>query len=358
MKRLTLKQKIRQLRISKWRMQERFVRRDRRKKTPENQFIPPDEEIKAPSSFNLIRGGGKEVVKFLRAVSFRVTVQKQKVRLNFKDTTQFYVPGAILLFAELDRIVSTTDLPKPITIIYPRQRKSREVMAQIGLDALVGDALNITTTREDVIYWKAIKGSNQTGDSYGQLVEAVAEKVNRDHATQVVAKNLWRSVNEAIANTTDHAYKYPRFDGFTGLVETKWWMFTQIRDGRFTVAVCDLGCGYRQTISETIPEALIATVKAAFGSGNRDALAIETAMYFGRTGTKEHHRGKGSRDVLSLVKVHGNGEVTVISNTGWMCYQFAQGVQIDKNSGDLGIDFGGTIVWWSLPLKESGDDSR
>lgn len=339
-------------------MEQRIARKGKQKKRPENRYVLPSEEITAPCSFNLIRGGGKEVVKFLRAISLRVLKQKQKARLNFKNTTQFYVPGAILLFAELDRIISTASFSKPIEIIYPKQIKPREVMAQIGLDTLVGDSLNIASTREDVIYWKAIKGSNQTGDSYGQLVEAVAEKVNRDHATQVVAKNLWRSVNEAIANTTDHAYKYPRFDGFTGLNETKWWMFTQIRDGQFTVAVCDLGCGYRQTIAETIPEALIATVKAAFASGNRDALAIETAMQFGRTGTKEHNRGKGSRDVLSLVETHGNGEVTVISNTGWMRYQFARGTQIDKNSGDLGIDFGGTIVWWNLPLKESNDDGR
>lgn len=358
MKKLTAKQKLRQIRFSTWAMALRNKQKSRCKKSPSNKYIFPGEEIKAPSSFDLIRGGGKSVVKFLRAISHRVLKQKKKVRIDFKQTVQFYVPGAILLFAELDRIVATAEILKPITIIYPKQQKSREVMAQIGIPDLVGDKLDIASTREDVVLWKAIKGANQTGDSYGQLVESVAERVNSDHVRKVATKNLWRSVNEAVANTTDHAYKFSRFDGFSGLPETKWWMFTQIRDDQFTVAVCDLGCGYQKTVAETIPESIRSAVLAAFGIGNRDSLAIETAMEFGRSGTKLNNRGKGSRDVLSLVKNHGSGIVTVMSNTGWMRYQFAGGRQIDKKSGDLGINFGGTIVWWNLPLKESdrGDD--
>jgi hypothetical protein len=357
-KRLSLRQKLRQLRIAKWRLQDRIKRKRRFRKRSEDRFIQPTGEIKAPESFNLIRGAGKEVAKFLRAVANRVLLQKKPVTLNFKETKQFYVPGAILLFAELDRVITTSELHKPITIRDPIQRKSREVMKQIGIHNLTNDRCDVVPEREDVVYWKATKGNSQTGNAYGDLVQSIATRANTEHAKHIEVSGLWRSVNEAVANSIDHAYKHPRYDSFIGLDATKWWMFTQIKDNSFTLAVCDLGCGYRKTINETIPETIIAKVKATFVGSNRDALAIDTAMEFGRSGTKLHNRGKGSRDILSLVHKHGSGRVVILSNTGWMSYQFSQGEQIDKSTGDMGIDIGGTIVWWNLPLMEISHDSH
>ncbi|MFL6673757.1 MAG: hypothetical protein ACJ8LG_10750 [Massilia sp.] len=202
-----------------------------------------------------------------------------------------------------------------------------------------------------MVYWKATKGGTQSGGTYGSLVEAIAERANRDHAKQLEVSGLWRSVNEAIANSIDHAYKKPRRDGFAGLHDTKWWMFSQIKDGIFTLAVCDLGCGYRQTINETIPEKFISKIASSFRGANRDALAIDTAMEFGRSGTHESHRGKGSRDVLSLLKKHGDGELVVVSNTGWMRYAYENQEEVMRSSDDVGTDIGGTIVWWKLPLE-------
>jgi hypothetical protein len=168
---------------------------------------------------------------------------------------------------------------------------------------------------------------------------------------------LWRSANEAIANSIDHAYKKPRHDEFHGLPNTKWWMFSQIKDGVFTLAVCDLGCGYRKTINETIPEQFIARIASSFLGTNRDALAIDTAMEYGRSGTNQGHRGKGSRDVLSLLQKHGDGELVVLSNTGWMRYEYKSKREQQRSNGTVGIDIGGTILWWKLPLKESTHES-
>lgn len=353
MKRLTLKLKERQFRLATYRHEERKRRKGKRRISPENRYIQPGEVIRAPRSFNLIRGAGLEVGKFLRAVARTVLQDKRPVRLDFKSTEHFHVPGTILLFAELDRIISVSELPKPISIIDPFRRRPREVLKQIGIHNLTGDRCDIIPERRDVVYWKATKGSTQSGDSYGSLVEAIAERANREHANQIEVSGLWRSVNEAVANSIDHAYKKPRHDGFNGLESTKWWMFSQIKDDVFTLAVCDLGCGYRNTINETIPEQFIASIATAFVGKNRDALAIDTAMEYGRSGTNLGHRGKGSRDVRSLLQKHGDGELVVLSNTGWMRYEYANKEEVNRNHGVLGIDIGGTVVWWKLPLKES-----
>jgi hypothetical protein len=343
--------KIRQNRLARYRFMERYKRKNKHKVRPENRYVIPGALIKAPNSFNVILGAGKHVVKFLRAVSRRVLIEKLPTRLDFKDTEHFLVPGTILLFSELNRIVSLAEIPKPVTIIDPHSRRAREVLKQIGVHNLTGDSCDIVPEREDVVYWKATKGKTQSGDTYGSLVESIAERANKDHTKQIEVSGLWRSVNEAVANSIDHAYKKPRADGFSGLDETKWWMFSQIKDGIFTLAVCDLGCGYRQTIGETIPEKFVATCAAAFVGKNRDALAIDTAMQYGRSGTNAGNRGKGSRDVLSLLEKHGDGEVVVLSNTGWMKYGYKNKKECNREHGGLGIDIGGTIIWWKLDLN-------
>lgn len=352
MKRPTLKLRERLKRLARYHEAQRQSRKYKFLTKPEDKYVRPGAVIKAPRSFDLIQGSGKAVVKFLRAISDQVLVRMQQTRLDFKDTEHFYVPGTILLFAELDRIISLSDLPKPISIRDPMRRRPREVLKQIGLYNLTGDRCDLIPEREDVVYWKATKGNTQSGETYGELIEAIAERANREHVKQLEVSGVWRSVNEAIANSVDHAYKKPRQDGFSGLADTKWWMFSQIREGVFTLAVCDRGCGYRQTINETIPEKFIATFTSAFSGANRDALAIDTAMEYGRTGTHETSRGKGSRDVLSLLKKHGDGELVVLSNTGWMRYEYEDDHELSRTDGDVGIDIGGTIVWWKLPMKE------
>ena len=91
-------------------------------------------------------------------------------------------------------------------------------------------------------------------------------------------------------------------------------------------------------------------VAAAFRGKNRDACAIDTAMQYGRSGTKDEHRGKGSKDALAVVEKHGEGELVVLSNSGWMRYVYTRQKKWTSNAGALGIDIRGTILWWKLPL--------
>lgn len=342
----------RQERLARYRSHERATRRRRRRGSVATKYVPPGERIRAPGKFDLTLGSGIEVMKFLRAMARRVLELEQPVTLDFRFTTTFYPAATILLFAEVDRLVSMSHLPKPITIVDPRLRRPREVLKQIELHELTGDKCDVVPEREDVVYWKATKGFNQSGENLA-ILEVVAQRVNKEHANQVELSGLWRGVSEAVANTVDHAYKRPREDGFMGLDSTRWWMFTQLRDGIFTVAVCDLGCGYRATINETIPEKFVAMLATKLIGTNRDAIAIDTAMQYGRSGTRQSERGKGSRDAISVLEKHGSGDLMILSNSGKMRYSFVGGKLKEAVSDGLGIDIKGTIVWWKLPLKEA-----
>lgn len=343
----------RQARLANRKLRKQQKRKNRRRIAPSAKYVRPGEVIKAPVKFNLTLGAGIEVVKFLRAVTHRVLIEQKKVRLDFRKTESFFVPGAILLTAELNRIVATSKLAKPISIIDPKFRRPREVMKQVGIHQITNDRCDIIPTRDDVVYWRATKGADQSGDKLA-ILESVAERANSEHAQQVELSGIWRGVSEAVANTVDHAYELPRKDGFENLNETKWWMFTQIRDEKFTAAVCDLGSGYRSTINRFIPETFIAKWNEILRGQNRDASAIQTAMEYGRSGTREDNRGKGSRDALSVLEKHGSGQLFILSNTGCVRYSYSAGKQEDVELSDLGIDIRGTIIWWNLPLKKDG----
>lgn len=342
----------RQERIARYRQEEKTRRRGKRRKSPADRHVAPGETIRAPERFAIFQDGGREVGKFIRAISQAVLIGGKSVKLDFRFTTAFHPDGTILLYSEINRVVSLSALAKPITIIDPRFRRPREVLKQIGIYEITGDSCDIVPEREDVVYWKATSGYDQSGDRIAMLA-SVAERVNKSHADQIEISGVWRGVSEAIANSVEHAYKYARDDGFSGLDNVKWWMFTQLRDGIFTVAVCDLGCGYRKTVGQTIPEWVFSKLAEAFRWLNSDALSIEAAMEYGRTGTKQSERGKGSRDAISVLESHGSGQLLILSNAGWVTCQLGQDEKMDNKKGNLQFDIRGTIVLWRLPLKES-----
>ncbi len=119
MKRLNLEGRLRLQRLSRFRLEARIKRNSSGKKSLKEEFVGPTNIIKAPKSFDLIKGSGGEVVRFIRAISNAVLNKKIQVELNFKETQQFNVPATILLYAEIDRIISQSDLIKPITIRDP-----------------------------------------------------------------------------------------------------------------------------------------------------------------------------------------------------------------------------------------------
>lgn len=353
---------LRQRRKALWCIRRRRKAATRTHGPTSRRFVRPIELIVAPKRVDITQGGAPVVTHFIAAIAYRVLRLKLPVKLDFRATEQFYPAGTVLLFAELDRIVASAEIPKPVTIIEPRLRKPREVLKQVGMFALTGDNCDVVPSYHDVVYWRASKGATASGDEMSGL-EAVADHVNRSVRDRLNLAQIWRGVSEAVANSVEHAYLVPRTDGFTGLPSTRWWMFSQLRGQTFTVAVCDLGCGYSATIARSIPEAFIADMLRLLRLANPDARAIQTAMEFGRSRTKDVNRGKGSRDALTVLKTHGNGELFVASNTGWVRYQVENGGDPALHTGDLASDIRATIVWWKLVLAEAigdshGDDQR
>ena len=76
-------------------------------------------------------------------------------------------------------------------------------------------------------------------------------------------------------------------------------------------------------------------------------------MAYGRSGTKQDERGKGSRDALALLEKHGNGELYLLGNAGCLHYECIKNVVTLKQVTALAFDIKGTIIWWNLHLGDA-----
>jgi hypothetical protein len=336
-----------QKRVAKARRSER-----RRLRTRKLVIKPTVITLIAPENFNLTRGDGKRVINFLQEVENEVLVRGKPVRLDFRASKLFYPPGVLLLYAEINRIVSLATITKPVKIVPPVSSRALQVLKQVGLFDLTGDSVNAVATREDVIYWRLASGLSQSGDEL-KILESIADKVNASDAENVQKSGLWRGISEAVNNAQEHGYSKARDDGFTGLKSVRWWLLTQIRNQTFTAAVCDLGCGYAATLQPQVLEWFRGIFKRLSAVENSDTQAIQAAMEYGRSRTKQTERGRGSRDALDLLEKHGDGDLFMLSNQGYVRYS-CKGNQVElKSVTSLDFNIRGTIIWWNLKLRSS-----
>lgn len=340
---------------------ERFRRRLRRSKCmmpdPRHVHIDASDWITAPAVIGWHGNDLRALIKFIRAMQQRVVHQGETTILDFTGTAKIAAPGALLLYAEIDRAIALSKLPKPITIKPPRDTLPRQVFKQLEFLALTGDSLDIVPDRDDVVYWRCTRGADQSGDQPGELISRVADKANGFVAQSLRAEDVWRGVSEAIVNSTEHAYS----EELDGTVPphpfNKWWLLTNVKEGAFTAAVCDTGVGYRKTTLRTIPDEFRALLRRAFAGQNADISAIRTAMEYGKSRTGLDERGKGSRDALSVLKRHGTGELAMISNRGQVFYKLESGQdEPSVEMTNLPMDIRATLVWWHLPLNEASNE--
>ncbi len=342
--------------MAKERNRRRLLRSRCPMQDPGHKYVQPSDRIYAPAVVGLQGENGRDLIKFIRAIQQRVIAGGQSTVLDFSRTKKIYAPGALLMYAELDRAIALSTHHKPITVKPPRLSLPRQVLKQLEIPALCGDTLDIVPDRDDVVFWRCTRGADQSGEVPGTLISRVADRANEFIARSLRAEDVWRGVSEAIINTTEHAYSEALDRQVPAHPSNKWWLLTNVKGSSFTAAVCDTGIGYRRTTLRTIPAEFRAWVGQTFGGQNADISAIRAAMEYGKSRTGLDERGKGSRDALSVLKRHGSGELAMISNQGQVYYKLEAGQEEPVvETTNLHIDIRATLVWWHLPLNEGAE---
>lgn len=250
------------------------------------------------------------------------------------------VVSATLLFRAKIYWLSNIYPSRIIKCILPKNNKTKQVLKQIGLLDLIGYKIDVNTSDEDVIHWRYAEGKTADGEKYEEVLGHYDGRL-----TESLTEGLYAGFTEMATNTTQHAYP----DGSPG--KYTWWMFSQEKNNRLFVSVCDLGIGIPTSLPKNPHEEINAvwkSITSIFGSNPAHSQIIKAAVEHRRSATKQGHRGKGLPQLRKFLSNTPGSILTLHSNHG--CYTLSKETTVLKDYKD---SVGGTIVSWSIPLDIS-----
>lgn len=297
------------------------------------------------------------LLRFIRRVRFHCRTRSSTVTLDCSDVRAINSDAMLLLWAELTRILEKRR-PRSIRLTQPHNAKCRQVFTQIGL-AKAFNCQETDTSDDDVVHWRAVSGSGVDGEKYAEQLMAPYSEILQER----IAQPLWIGVQEAMTNVTHHAYILPREEEerFKAEHQDGWWMFSQEKDEKLTVLICDLGAGIPRTVPITKREVLAPVVRWMRLHKRKDAdilsAVLKQTVLRERPGentetssrTLRPNRGKGFYNIVKTVRSVDDGKVIIHSNKG-LWHSMKPGSQFSKNFKD---SIGGTIISWQIPLGES-----
>ena len=119
-------------------------------------------------------------------------------------------------------------------------------------------------------------------------------------------------------------------------------MFSQERDGKLSVAICDLGAGIPGTLPSKQPK-LWKRILRVKRFGDADVIKHAVSDSISRTGAG--HRGHGLGQIVRVVESIPGAQVIIFSNKGIYGRIAGRKVLVNHSSNILG-----TLIFWEVPL--------
>jgi len=319
----------------------------KRKKIPWNGRRST-ERIATPYAFNIgSLNNRRTFAKFLSKLRQCCLIYRQKVILDFSETAPLTAPGMLLFVAELDRIKRILGADFSVGIENVRNRLVNQVLKQIGIYALCELAnMNASDANfdDEVRHWRYATGE-RANERTNRAFENVEGRLSPE-----LAKGMWKGVSEAVVNSVQHAYKEPRGVDGPRLGHSRWWMFSQEKDGQLTVAVCDLGIGIPRSLPMNWNPSILARLFEGLSSKGPDARAILAALEVGTSSTQEAHRGKGLAQIWNTLRAEPSAKIAILSNRGQISWDGRTKKEAAIEHDD---SIFGTMIIWTVDI-ESG----
>ncbi|SFJ86834.1 hypothetical protein SAMN05518863_103159 [Candidatus Pantoea symbiotica] len=283
---------------------------------------------------------------FILKVKRAVLNKKKRVSINFDNTKQITASAMISFLAEVDTLLSTSTLGKNcITFTHPKSDKVESVLKQIGFYDLLKKNKRETKDYDDVAYWNYASGVNSDTEHASGAMREIEVKIS--HRAQ---RKLIKGFIEAMANCVEHAY-HDMPDAKQEM--TKWWAFAGVKENKLVVVICDKGIGIPCSLPLTRAEGVIEKFKNALQLKRlNDSAMIKIASRMGRTRTQQGNRGKGLKDIRSIIDTMNEGHLTIYSNKGYYRY-FRNNSKLDDYMKEQKTSVCGTIIEWAIPLDAS-----
>ena len=370
MKRLSLKQKVRNMRIQEIRMIQRIKKNKKNKKncrTGEEQLrtiitlpMPPFITI----FLNKNRTKLLKVTNKLRDYYFRKNIC---MKLDFSETKKMFTEGTLYLLAELETLkVTNPDIQ--FSLIPSKEIIVNQVLKQTGILELLGVSLNFEDMEfdETVKYWKYSSGHKVEMDSAEDMLDDFDDLLSESSST-----SIFNSITEAVTNCHHHAYLEKRFIN-DPMKAKKWWIFSQEKDNKLSICVCDLGIGIPKSLlrnSENVAEDWFSSLKNFLKSHkekyDRDSASIKAAIEIGNTRTNLVNRGKGLNQIINQISTlcDHKASIAILSNKG--SYIINRGMIEDRPLTGIVDGFSlpykqsidGTVILWEIPSDKQISDN-
>lgn len=370
MKRLSLKQKVRNMRIQEIRTIQRIKKNKKNKKncrTGEEQFrtiitlpMPPFITI----FLNKNRTKLLKVTNKLRDYYFRKNIC---MKLDFSKTKKMFTEGTLYLLAELETLkITNPDIQ--FSLIPSKEVIVNQVLKQTGILELLGVSLNFEDMEfdETVKYWKYSSGHKVEMDSAEDMLDDFDDLLSESSST-----SIFNSITEAVTNCHHHAYLEKRFIN-DPMKAKKWWIFSQEKDNKLSICVCDLGIGIPKSLlrnSENVAEDWFSSLKNFLKSHkekyDKDSASIKAAIEIGNTRTNLVNRGKGLNQIINQISTlcDHKASIAILSNKG--SYIINRGMIEDRPLTGIVDGFSlpykqsidGTVILWEIPIDKQISDN-
>jgi hypothetical protein len=272
------------------------------------------------------------------------------VRLCLRDTEYISAAAALYLLAETDKTIKIYSNAK-FQVAYPKSmplnltKKPRVdvhgILIRLGFYKLLGKNPTQLKQQENVKCWDYVTGEVANGQLAGNLIDKfVANKVDTGA--------LYRGAVEALSNAVEHAYD-SEIKSSANIDDKRWWMLIAKLNNRLVVLICDLGHGIPNTLEITQSPELLSRIWTKLGGKNQtDGQYIEASTLVKKTRTDQKNRGKGGKDLTSLVDNYDNSILSIFSMKG--VYRYVNKQKVKGVAYDHKTAINGTIVEWSIPL--------
>lgn len=252
----------------------------------------------------------------------------------------------LLLYAEVRNLLNYNSHIK-FKCHNIKTNRVEQVLKQISFLKLCGYKSKIKLTRPDVIHWKFCSGTCTIGEKFDLVIQYDTTYQDLRNGFE-----LYGGCVEATKNVIKHAYVEQNRDIPVATDKEAWWCFTQIKDKKLHVIICDLGVSIPYTLPERKKD-LFQLLRMLFGANLTDADMLEGAIGAPSSRSGESYRGNGLPTIREIAKIN-EGTLTIFSRNGMVKYMGTSPHPIKRN---YRVPLRGTVIAWVLPLGAENADN-
>lgn len=193
------------------------------------------DQLAAPAYFTLWSSAryGDAPREFFQFLARLRTFDGTRLHIDMSRVGRIVAPAGLVFKAELSYLHAKG---VQLSGTAPRKTRTLQVLTQTGLCELLHISPAVTVDREDTVHWTFTSGAWDVTQP-NHLAALLGP------AAQASSSSLYTGLVETVSNCIEHAYlDHPSRRRF-GAGQDGWWAFQQLRDGKLSTCICDLGIG-------------------------------------------------------------------------------------------------------------------